>query len=95
MRRSHHISRPASKGAGLRRRDRRTIGLVGSGIAGQPNQLARKREQADHDESSDQGVRAAALESDQRGGSSGLAKTEERRFAVREDSRPWAAESDS
>jgi hypothetical protein len=77
MRRSHHIGRPAGKGAGLRRRGRRAIGVLGGGIAGQPNELARERQQADHDESSEHGVRATALEGDQRGGSSRPAKSED------------------
>jgi hypothetical protein len=77
MRRSHHIGRPTGKGARLPRLERRAIGLLGGGIAGQPNELARERQQAEQDESSDQGVRGAALESDQGGDCSGPAKAED------------------
>jgi hypothetical protein len=58
-------------------RVRRTIAPVGSGIGGEPNQLARDREQSDPDQSSNQGVCAAAPEGDQRGGFSGPAKAED------------------
>jgi len=63
--------------ARLLRRDGRTIPLIRGAPAGEPNQLARKREQPDHDERANQGVRTSALEGDERSGSPGPAHTEE------------------